>query len=58
MSLSPVSFVGDLLIRTPEARILHEVRSMLDARGLNLAAFFEKSMFGVRSSLSTTKYDD
>ena len=43
---------------TTRTRILHEVRSMLDASGLN-SALFEKSMlFDVRSSLSAAEYDD
>ena len=58
MSLDPKGFVGDLSSRGPGARILHEVRSMLDARWLN-SALFEKNMsFDVRYSLLAAEYKD
>ena len=61
MSSGPTGFVGDLSSdssRGPETRLLHKVRSMLDARRLNSDLFEESMLFGVRSSLSAAEYDD
>ena len=58
MSLDPKGFVGDLSSRGHGARILQEVRSMMDARQLNSALFEKNMLFSVRYSLSAAEYDD
>ena len=58
MSLDPKGFVGDLSSRGPGARILHEVKSIPDARRLNTALFEKNMLFSVRYPLSAAEYND